>query len=77
MILRLIGAILFERNDEWQTSSRSMMVEAFARFDTKKIDPILSMTTYCALLPSAPRPHEPGELSTFSVDAFGDETGER
>jgi hypothetical protein len=29
-IVRLIGAVLFEQNDEWQTSSRYMMVEAFA-----------------------------------------------
>jgi putative transposase len=30
-IMRLIGAVLFEANDNWQTSSRYMMVEAFAR----------------------------------------------
>ena len=29
-IMRLIGAVLFEQNDEWQTSSCYMMVEAFA-----------------------------------------------
>jgi hypothetical protein len=32
-IMRLIGAVLFEQNDEWQTSSRYMMVEAFAQID--------------------------------------------
>ena len=47
-ILRLIGAVLFEQNDEWLTSSRSMMVEAFARIDTKEIDPLLSMTMKAA-----------------------------
>ena len=47
-ILRLIGAVLFEQNDEWQTSSRYMMVEAFARIDTEEIDPILSITTKAA-----------------------------
>jgi hypothetical protein len=46
--MRLIGAVLFEQNDEWQTSSRYMMVEAFARIDTEEIDPILSMTTKSA-----------------------------
>ena len=29
-IIRLIGAVLFEHNDEWQTASRYMMFEAFA-----------------------------------------------
>ena len=29
LIMRLIGAVLFEQNHEWQTSSRYMMVEAF------------------------------------------------
>ena len=43
--MRLIGAVLFEANDEWQTSSRYMMVEAFAQIDKEEIDPILSITT--------------------------------
>jgi len=47
-IMRLIGAVLFEQNDEWQTSSRYMMVEAFARIDKEEIDPILSITTKAA-----------------------------
>lgn len=29
-VMRLSGAVLFEQNDKWQTSSRYMMVEAFA-----------------------------------------------
>ena len=40
-IIRLIGAVLFEQNDEWQTASRDMMVEAFAQIDNEKTDPIL------------------------------------
>lgn len=32
-IMRLIGAVLFEQNDEWQTASCYMMVEAFAQID--------------------------------------------
>lgn len=36
--MRLIGAVLFEQNDEWQTSSRYMMVEAFAQIDKEEID---------------------------------------
>ena len=44
----LIGAVLFEQNDEWQTSSRYMMVEAFAQIDKEEIDPILSITTKAA-----------------------------
>jgi len=42
-IMRLIGAVLFEQNDEWQTASRYMMVEAFAQIDHEEIDPILSI----------------------------------
>jgi hypothetical protein len=33
---------------KWQTSSRYMMVEAFARIDKEEIDPILSITTKAA-----------------------------
>jgi transposase-like protein len=44
-IMRPIGAMPFEPNDAWQTSSRDMMVAAFARLDTEKIDPMLSITT--------------------------------
>ena len=47
-IMRLIGAVLFEQNDEWQTASRYMMVEAFAQIDTEEIDPILSISTKAA-----------------------------
>lgn len=47
-IMRLIGAVLFEQNDEWQTSSRYMMVEAFAQIDKEEIDPIPSITTKAA-----------------------------
>ncbi|SNS30512.1 IS256 family transposase [Antarctobacter heliothermus] len=47
-IMRLIGAVLFEQNDEWQTSSRYMMVEAFAQIDKEEIDPLLSITTKAA-----------------------------
>jgi putative transposase len=44
-IMRLIGAVLFEQNDKWQTSSRTMMVKAFAQIDKEESDPILSITT--------------------------------
>lgn len=47
-IMRLIGAVLFEQNDEWQTASRYMMVEALAQIDKEEIDPILSITTKAA-----------------------------
>ena len=47
-IMRLIGAVLFEQNDEWKTASRYMMVEAFAQIDNEEIDPILSITTKAA-----------------------------
>jgi putative transposase len=47
-IMRLIGAVMFEQNDEWQTSSSYKMVEAFAQIDREEIDPILSITTKAA-----------------------------
>ncbi len=46
--MRLIGAVLFEQNDEWQTASRYMMVKAFAQSDKEEIDPSLSITTKAA-----------------------------
>lgn len=47
-ILRLIGAVLFEQNDDWQSQHRYMMVEAFSQIDTARIDPLPSMTTQAA-----------------------------
>lgn len=47
-IMRLIGAVLFEQNDEWQTQNRYMQVEAFARIDVEEVDPILSITSKAA-----------------------------
>ena len=47
-IMRLIGAVLFEQNDEWQIASRYMMLEAFAQIDKEEIDHILSITTKAA-----------------------------
>jgi putative transposase len=47
-IMRLIGAVLFEQNDEWQTQNRYMQVEAFAKIDVEEVDPILSITSKAA-----------------------------
>lgn len=47
-ITRLIGAVLFEQNDEWQTQHRYMQVEAFAQIDDTDADPLLSITTEAA-----------------------------
>ncbi|MBZ0129159.1 MAG: transposase [Rhodobacteraceae bacterium] len=44
-ILRLIGSVRFEQNDERQISSRCMMAEAFAQFAKDAIEPILSIAT--------------------------------
>ena len=37
-ILRLIGAVLFEQNDDWQSQHRFKMVEPFSQIDTARID---------------------------------------
>lgn len=47
-IARLIGAVLFEQNDEEATQHRYMQVEAFSKIDTGDVDPILSITTESA-----------------------------
>ena len=46
--LRLIGAVLIEQNDEWQTQNRYMQVEAFAKIDVEEVDPILSIASKAA-----------------------------
>jgi len=47
-ITRLIGALLFEQNDEWQSHRRYMQVEGFALIDAVQTDPLLSITTQAA-----------------------------
>jgi transposase-like protein len=47
-ITRLIGAVLFEQNDEWQSQHRYMQVEPFSRIDAAESDPLLSITTQAA-----------------------------
>lgn len=42
-ITRLIGAILLEQNDEWQTHHRCMRLKAMTQIDTVAIDPILKL----------------------------------
>jgi putative transposase len=47
-IIRLIGALLFEQNDEWQSQNRYMQVEAFSLIDAAQTDPLLSLTAQAA-----------------------------
>jgi transposase-like protein len=47
-IIRLIGAVLFEQNDEWLGQHRYMQVEAFAQIDAAERDPLLSIATQAA-----------------------------
>ena len=47
-ILRLIVAVLFEQNDDWQSQHRYMMLKAFSQIDTAQIEPFLSITTHAA-----------------------------
>lgn len=46
--MRLVGAVLFEQNDDWQSQHRYMMVEAFSQIGTAQIDPLHSITTQAA-----------------------------
>jgi transposase-like protein len=47
-IIRLVGAVLFEQNDNWQGQHRCMQVEAFSLIDAAQIDPLLSISTQAA-----------------------------
>jgi len=47
-ITRLIGAVLFEQNDEWQTQHRYMQVEAFSQTDPQGADPLLDIQMQAA-----------------------------
>jgi hypothetical protein len=47
-VLPVIGAVLFEQNDEWATQHRYMQVEAFSKIDAADVDPILGITTEAA-----------------------------
>ncbi|GAA0295115.1 hypothetical protein GCM10008966_15080 [Rhodovulum strictum] len=47
-ITHLIGAVLDERKDEWQTKSRDMRGKPFAHMDKEVIDPMLSITPNAA-----------------------------
>jgi transposase-like protein len=47
-IMFLTSVVLFEKNDEWQTSSSCMIVGAFAQIDKEEIDPLFSITTKAA-----------------------------
>ncbi len=47
-IIPLIGAVLFEQNDEWLGQHRYMQVEAFSRIDAAESDPLLSIAAQAA-----------------------------
>lgn len=47
-ILRLIGVVLFEQNDDWQSQHRDLMVEACGQIDTAQTDPLPSIPTQAA-----------------------------
>ena len=47
-IIRLIGAVVFEQNDEWLIQNRYMQVEAFEQIDKEELDPLFSIATKAA-----------------------------
>lgn len=48
-ITRLIGAVLMEQNDEWQTQNRSMQIEGMAEMNVPLLDgPPLQITPKAA-----------------------------
>ena len=47
-IIRLVGTLLFEQNDERQTASPQMRLEAFAQTEQEEAGPILSITVQTA-----------------------------
>ena len=47
-IMRLIGAVLFEQNDEWKTQNRYMQVEAFEQINKEEVDLILTLIAKAA-----------------------------
>ena len=44
----MFGAVLLEQSDEWLTSNRYMMVDAFAQIDKEEIESILNIRTKAA-----------------------------
>jgi len=44
-IIRLVGAVLLEQNDEWQTQHRYMQTKAMAELTTPTIDAMPSQIT--------------------------------
>ena len=47
-IIRLIGAVLMEANDEWQIQNRYMQTEPMAELATPMIDPVTPQITTAA-----------------------------
>ena len=47
-IIRLIGAVPFKQNDDWQSQNCYMMVNAFSQIDTAQIDPLPGISTQVA-----------------------------
>ena len=52
-IIRLIGAVLIEHNDEWQTQHRYMQVEGMARLVPPTIDGEATPLPSAQIIPQA------------------------
>jgi len=67
-IIRLVGAVLLEQNDEWQTQHRYMQTKAMAELTPAMVDAMPSQITTAAAETMAASVHT--RISTTLTDAI-------
>lgn len=68
IIIRLVGAVLLEQNDEWQTQHRYMQTKAMAELTPAMVDAMPSQITTAAAETMAASVHT--RISTTLTDAI-------